>query len=101
MIKVLIKREEKEFKSLEIKGHANSAEYGKDLVCAAVSAVVTGALNNLENPNDFNIKLEEGYSLVEAQKTVSSHDEIVLETLIVSLKTIEESYGKFIQVKNL
>ena len=101
MIKVLIKREEKEFKSLEIKGHANSAEYGKDLVCAAVSAVVTGALNNLENPNDFNIKLEEGYSLVEAQKTVSSHDEIVLETLIVSLKTIEESYGKFIQIKNL
>lgn len=101
MIKVLIKREEKEFKSLEIKGHANSAEHGKDLVCAAVSTVVTGALNNLENPNDFNIKLEEGYSLVEAQKTVSSHDEIVLETLIVSLKTIEESYGKFIQIKNL
>ena len=101
MIKVLIKIEEKKFVSLEVKGHAHSAEHGQDLVCAGVSSVLTGGLNNLENPKDFDIILDEGYSYVKALSSISSHDEIVLETIITGLKTIEESYGKFIQIKNL
>ena len=101
MIKVLIKQEGKNFKSLEVKGHAKSADQGQDLVCAGVSSVITGGLNNLENPKDFDIILDEGYSYVEALKSISSHDEVVIETIINSLKTIEESYGEFIQIKNL
>ena len=101
MIKVLINQEEKKFHSLEVKGHANSAPHGEDLVCAAVSSVLTGGLNNLANPKDFSIKLEEGYAYIEAKGSVSSHDEVVLETIITSLKTMEESYGKFIQIKIL
>ncbi len=101
MIKVLIKFEEKKFKSLEVKGHANSAPHGEDLVCAGVSSVLTGGLNNLQNPKDFDIILDEGYSLVKVINSISSHDEIVMETIIAGLKTIEESYSKFIQIKNL
>ena len=101
MIKVLIKKEEKKFVSLEVKGHAKSADQGQDLVCAGVSSVLTGGLNSLENPQDFDIELSEGYCSVVAKNSVSSHDEVVLETIITSLKTIEESYGKFIQIKNL
>ena len=101
MIKVLIKQEGKNFKSLEVKGHAKSAEQGQDLVCAGVSSVLTGGLNNLENPKDFDIILDEGYSYVEALKSISSHDEVVMETIITGLKTIEECHSKFIQIKNL
>ena len=101
MIKVLIKKEEKKFVSLEVKGHAKSADQGQDLVCAGVSSVLTGGLNSLENPQDFDIELSEGYCSVVAKNSVSSHDGVVLETIITSLKTIEESYGKFIQIKNL
>ena len=101
MIKVLINYEEKNFKSLEVKGHANYAPHGEDLVCAAVSAIVTGGANNLENKKGFEIKLQEGDALIKAIDSVSSHDEIVLETIICGLKTIEESYPKFIQIKNL
>ena len=101
MIKVLINQEEKKFKSLEVKGHANSAPHGEDLICAAVSSILTGGLNNLQNPKDFVLKLDEGYAYVEAKDSISSHDEVVLETIITSLKTIEESYGKFIQIKIL
>ena len=100
MIKVLIKREENKFVSLEVKGHANSEEYGKDLICAAVSSVLTGGFNNLKNPESFELKLDEGYALARAIKEVSSHDEIVLETIICSLKTIEESWPQFITIKN-
>ena len=100
MIKVLIKREGNKFISLEVKGHAKSAEQGKDLVCAGVSTVLTGGFNSLESPKSFELKLEEGYALAKAIKEVSSHDEVVLETIINSLKTMEESYPQFINIKN-
>ncbi len=101
MIKVLIKYEEKKFKLLEVKGHAMSAPKGEDLVCAATSAVVIGGFNNLSEPDNFKIELKEGYASLEAIKPISSHDEIVIETLIAGLKTIAEDNDKFIQIKNL
>ena len=101
MIKVLIKSEEGKIKSLEIKGHANSAPHGEDLVCAAVSAVVTGGANAIENLKDFDIKLEEGHASFLVKSSLSSHDEVVLETIVAGLKTIAEDNGQFIQIKNL
>ena len=100
MIKVLIKREENKFVSLEVKGHANSAENGKDLVCAGVSAVINGGLNNLQELKKFDIKSSDGYAYVEAKEAISSHDEVVIETIITGLKTIEESNPDFITIKN-
>ena len=43
MIKVQIKRNNKYITQIKIKGHAQFGEYGKDLVCAGVSAVATGS----------------------------------------------------------
>ena len=47
MIKVQIKRNNKYITQIKIKGHAQFGEYGKDLVCAGVSAVATGICNTL------------------------------------------------------
>ena len=47
MIKVQIKRNNKYITQIKIKGHAQFGEYGKDLVCAGVSAVATGICNAL------------------------------------------------------
>ena len=51
MIKIVIKRDVSSQKiiSIEVKGHANSDDYGKDLVCAAVSTVITGGMNALQD----------------------------------------------------
>lgn len=99
MIKVKISKAGTTFNSLEVKGHAKSAPKGHDLVCAAVSAIIIGGLNNLEAPKDYDIKLEEGYSLLKANKEVSAHDAVVIETIICGLKTIAEEYGDFITIK--
>ena len=101
MIKVLIKYEGNKFDSLEVKGHANSAPYGQDLVCAAVSAIIVGGVNNLENVKSLDIKINEGYTSIKRIKDISEHDEIVLQTIVCGLKTIEESYSQFISIKNL
>ncbi|MFA6675520.1 MAG: ribosomal-processing cysteine protease Prp [Bacilli bacterium] len=101
MIKVLIKKEENQVKFLEVKGHANSAPHGQDLVCAAVSAVVTGGFNAIQDLTKNHLTLREGYASLEATEPLSRHDEVVVETIIASLKTIAESHQEFIEIKNL
>ena len=99
MIKIKISKTDTKFNSLEVKGHANSAEYGKDLVCAATSAVVIGGINNIENPKGFEIEVKSGYVKLEAIEEVSAHDAIVIETIICGLKTIQEENNDFITIK--
>ena len=99
MIKILIKNEGKKVKLLEVKGHASSAPYGEDLVCAAVSAVVTGGFNAIKDIDNVELILQEGYASLEAKKPLSPHDEIVVDTIIAGLETIAESNQQFIQVK--
>jgi len=98
MIKVSITYNGENFSSLKVSGHANSAAYGHDLVCSAVSAVVTGGFNNLKNLDSFKITLEEGNASLEAVKEVSSYDKTVIETIISGLKTIEEADPEFVKI---
>ena len=99
MIKITATRENGKIINLTVIGHANSAPEGKDLVCAAVTAVAIGGLNNLKNVKNFKIEIKEGLISVEAIEEIIEHDEIVMETLICGLKTIEEENGDFISIK--
>lgn len=99
MIKVSVDYRGSGFASLEVKGHANSGAFPHDLVCAAVSAVVTGACNAIEAGDAFHITLEDGHALIEAPAGVNEHDVTVLETLIIQLKTIEESNKGYLEIK--
>lgn len=49
MIKVAFFRREGSLIGFESEGHAGYAEYGSDIVCAAVSAVLITAVNGLES----------------------------------------------------
>ena len=100
MIKVLINHASTgQVNFLEIKGHANSAPHGEDLVCAEVSAVVTGGFNNLKNYKDYELKLDEGYVCFKANSQLDAHDETVIETIICGLNTILEANPRFITIK--
>ena len=100
MIKVIIGRaSNNQINFLEVKGHANSAPHGEDLICAAVSAVVTGGFNNLVNVNSYEIKLEEGHAYFKSERPLDAHDEVVIETIVCGLNTIREENPKFIAIK--
>jgi len=101
MIKIKIYCIEKEFKSIEVKGHANAAEYGKDIVCSGVSAVIFGGLANIQNEENYKYEIDEkkGYFFIESNGKNSSHDKIVLETIIASLKKIENEYPKNVHIE--
>ena len=99
MIKVIIKRKTEKINELTIKGHAKSniksSEF--DLVCAGVSAVVYGILNSLDQ-NLIANWIKDGFVFIKVNK-YSEYNNIILETLKTSLKTIEEEYEKYISIK--
>ena len=99
MISVNVSFIGKDVKSLTVSGHANYDEYGKDIVCAGVSAVVTGGINALESEL-ANIKIvnEEnklGVVVIENNEVI----QVILNTMLIQLETIENSYKKYIKIK--
>jgi len=98
MINIEIIRDGKLIKKLSVKGHANYAEEGKDIVCAAVSAITIGGANALENPKCYAfINLDGHFELNELTKA-NENDYHVLEVMLTQLKTVAEAYPKYVRV---
>lgn len=83
---------------ITISGHGG-LEYGKDIICAGVSACSIGALNALDNAENYQLKIKEGYIDLKCIKSSTMHDEIVLETLIVQLDTIEKKFKDRVKIR--
>ena len=82
----------------ECKGHANSDVFGKDLICAGVSSIITGGFNALVKEETEELILEEGYAKVMVKEN-SNISLQVLRVIEIQLMTIEESYPKYINIK--
>ena len=62
--------------------------------------MVIGSINNLDDvKEEFDISIKSGDVQIKAKKEISYHNEIVIETLITGLKTIEETNPKAITIK--
>ena len=102
MIKIVIKTDEASQKitSIEVKGHANKAPYGKDLVCAAISAIITGGMNALQD-KEYDFKLDEGHAYIKALDIPSDYDAVVLKTMQIQFQTVEEAEKDFVRIEIL
>ncbi len=85
-------------------GHAGFAVHGKDIVCAAVSALVLNTINSIEEftEDKFSCAQEEKSGLVEfiIVSEVSEEASLLMDSLFLGLKNIQHDYGKrFITVK--
>ena len=100
MIKVNIEKNNTRIVSLEVSGHSNYDEKGKDIVCAGVSAIVVGGLNALLNENKKTIDYEckDGYAYVFVKDIDNDNINKILDVITTQLYTIEESYPKFIKI---
>ncbi|WP_411844182.1 ribosomal-processing cysteine protease Prp [Salinicoccus sp. HZC-1] len=103
MINVSINiNDEGQVQSFDMSGHAMFDEHGKDLVCAGASAVVFGSVNAIINMTEANpsIEMEEetGYFSFIAPDPADEKMQVLLEGMIISLKTIEEEYGEHIKL---
>ena len=95
-----------EIVSFSLNGHAGYDVEGKDIVCAAVSAVTNMALIGLNEKLKINLNFEKsdgGYLKVELPKNIDLEDmrvaQVLLESLVTEYLDIESNYGKYILVK--
>ena len=100
MIKIQINKTNNKYSSLLVSGHSNYDEHGKDIVCAGVSAIVTGGLNALaiENKNEISYRVNDGYVNVDVLNIENDNLQKIIDVIIIQLKTIEESYKKYVKI---
>ena len=100
MIQVKVEKEHSKYKKVTILGHALYDYYGKDIVCAAASSIVTTTVNGV-------LALDKGslsYMISKKGITVNIKDEdsttqILIANMVSLLKELEKNYPANIEVK--
>ena len=91
--------------SLTVKGHAGSNVYGKDLVCAAVSALVltlsanVGRLRDAGQISEAIVILEPGNAHIRcrAKQAYRAKVEEVFETVSMGFGMLERKFPRFVE----
>ena len=94
MIKVNIKQNH-----IEINGHAMFDDYGKDIVCAAVSSIVITSINGILRLDDkaINYKSSSDGIIIDILKD-SRETNLLILNMTSLLKELEEKYSKNIKI---
>ena len=96
MIKVKVKKD-----IISISGHANYDDYGKDIVCSAVSSVVMCSVEAIATFDETAIDVKKDKDKLDI--IINKKDEITLKlinNMLNCLKEIEKQYPKNIQIND-
>ena len=99
MIKVSIYRnEDNKVIGFRCAGHAGYAESGSDIICAAVSALTMTTINSIDTftKDTYSYDEDEAKGMMDFKivSSLSGASELLLNSLLLGLTGIEESYGK-------
>ncbi len=99
------RKEEGKIAEIEIEGHAGYAPSGQDLVCAGISAVTIGmanAIHQLFGVDPVRRMGKSGFLHFHLPEGITADVEgkihLLLEAMLLSLRSLEDSYGKYIRV---
>ena len=96
MIRIKVLEKDNIIKSLSIKGHAEYAEYGKDIVCAAVSATYLCTLNAILciEPSSIQILSDNNIEVINYNEITNK----LLQNMVKCLIDLERQYPKNIKI---
>ena len=100
MIKIKIHKSKDIIKEIVITGHANYADYGKDIVCAAVSSIALTSCNAILSLEDSILAKEESGKLEIKILNDTDINQKLLDNMIVMLKELASQYPKNIEIRN-
>ena len=100
MIKIKINKDNENYKSISIKGHAGYAENGYDIVCASVSSIAITTINAILSIDKDSIIYSEEDGLIELG-ILKSSDIInkLLDNMVNMLEELKEQYKKYIEIR--
>ncbi len=99
MIKIILKYNQTKIVKVIIKGHAKYDEFGKDIVCAAVSTTVLTTANAIIKIDPLSLTCLEEASYLEM--IINYHNDItksLIDNMISILKEIKNDYPKHLQI---
>lgn len=105
MLKIEVCYKDSSIKGFIVKGHADYAPEGQDIVCAGVSAItqtaLIGLLKHLENKPSY--KIDKGNLEVFLADDIGDKDfdkaQIILSTMLAGLQSLQESYSEFVEIE--
>ena len=99
MIKVKLTKNNNYYKRIIITGHANYDDFGKDIVCAAVSSTVITSVNSCLAIDNESISYDDSRGLIIEVLKNDMTTKKIINVLISNLYELEKAYPKNIQIK--
>ena len=97
MITITIFQNQESVTGFRCIGHADYAEYGNDIICAGVSALVVNAINSIEalTSSVYHLETEEESGLIDFRlEQKADHDtSVLLLSMVLGLQGIQSNYG--------
>ena len=101
MIHIKIKMQGNQIKEVNLEGHALYDDYGKDIVCAGVSAILTTSINGALKLNEKSVTYKQEKDRF--QLTILSADEItqkLMQNMIDLFEELTNNYPKNIKMES-
>jgi hypothetical protein len=101
MICIKIKSKDHRVEKISLLGHALYDDYGKDIVCAGVSAILTTSINGALKINENALSYHQTKDAFQIQ--VSSNDEItqkLMQNMIELFQELANNYPKNIKIES-
>ena len=100
----ITKTSDDSYKSIECNGHAGYADYGKDIVCAAVSVLTINLINSIDNltEDEIIVSQDEDKGIIKFRfKDAPGHDsDLLIKSFELGVDSIFQQYGKkFLNIK--
>lgn len=94
MICVTVVKSLEQYRSLVIKGHAEYAEAGYDIICASVSVLAINTINAIESFTNDEIEadMQDG-EIVANFYTHGSDTKLLMDTFVLGIESIIQEYG--------
>ena len=108
MTRVVVCRDERGVRSLTVSGHSGYAESGRDIVCAAVSTLITTCANAMESAaglvplvSQDEAATEISVALPETLSPEQEHDaQVVFRTVFQGLRDVAQEYPKHLKIND-
>ena len=94
----IYRKQNRDVERFTCSGHAGYSEYGTDIVCASISVLVINTINSIEafTSVSYICEADEETGDIDFRFTddVSSDAALLIESMILGLKEIQNDYGK-------
>ncbi|MBR0138423.1 MAG: ribosomal-processing cysteine protease Prp [Erysipelotrichaceae bacterium] len=102
MIRISVEKRQDSITAMEVKGHADFADFGNDVVCAAISSITYGLMNAVDEMSEASCTITDK----PAHKSIEViHDseklQNILQTGLIMMKTVAEVYPKNVKIKTM